>query len=640
MYMKNQKAITLVGLVVTIIVLLILSGITLSVLFGDNGVITKAQLAKLETEEAKRREELEFTLFGYNGDALATSTESFGDYLSTLKDDGTLEEYFYLDEDEIDDAIESGATIQEDEELLIIKYQGYYYELNKNQNSGTYEVVSRLEDDLSVFSNSYIIKPDNLLNDKLNLEAGKYYIVLDKVSGENFNFVIPAGDPVTIKLLGDMNIDNQGYDRSAIHLEDGATLNLYVYKTVNVNSGYGQEGETNDGKGAKGGKGGYAGIRVTENSTLNIKGRGTLIATGGNAGVGGSATSNDAGGGGGGGAGAGIGGNGGNGGNSNPSKKPASDGLKHFERSGCDGEKGEDCGNVNIYKTVTVYAYGGAGASGGIYTEDTGSSGTGGGGYPAAGIGGGGAGAGGADHMNGGGGYSGGLSELCTPGTQSKNGTAPARPAKLSWQCSGGSYFSEHMWDNDEYNSKPGVVDRNLAENSRGKTLGGKIGGQGGCHVNRGWDAKTLVLWADSAGDGGIAGKGGNVKISEKAKVYAYNGNRYTDGSSNSPLPIYAQDGILREVYKLNNYWNNSLKPNYNYEFFHNLFGNTITDETASIVEATSNAEMKNTLVRAASTCAKLNYNNPNTNQRYGIGSGAGYIELSNGTFSVSSELN
>lgn len=59
--------------------------------------------------------------------------------------------------------------------------------------------------------------------------------------------------------------------------------------------------------------------------------------------------------------------------------------------SGSDGEKGENCGNVNINNSLTVYSYGGAGGSGGVSSS---SSGGGGGGYPAAGIGGGGAGGG------------------------------------------------------------------------------------------------------------------------------------------------------------------------------------------------------------------------------------------------------
>lgn len=102
------------------------------------------------------------------------------------------------------------------------------------------------------------------------------------MKGEDFNFEIPAGEPVIIKIMGDMNIDNKGYKRSAIDLEEGATLNLYVYGTVEVNSGYGE-----DASGNVAGKGGYAGIHVPEGATLNLYGTGTLTAIGGNAGAGG-----------------------------------------------------------------------------------------------------------------------------------------------------------------------------------------------------------------------------------------------------------------------------------------------------------------------------------------------------------------
>ena len=55
--MKKQKGITLIALVVTIIILLILAGVSISMLTGDNGIITQAQKAKEKTEEAKIREE-------------------------------------------------------------------------------------------------------------------------------------------------------------------------------------------------------------------------------------------------------------------------------------------------------------------------------------------------------------------------------------------------------------------------------------------------------------------------------------------------------------------------------------------------------------------------------------------------------
>ena len=49
---KNQnKGITLVALIVTIVVLLILAGISITALFGDNGLINKAKIAAEETNQ-------------------------------------------------------------------------------------------------------------------------------------------------------------------------------------------------------------------------------------------------------------------------------------------------------------------------------------------------------------------------------------------------------------------------------------------------------------------------------------------------------------------------------------------------------------------------------------------------------------
>ena len=54
--MKKEKGITLVALVVTIIVLLILSGVTVAMLAGQNGILTQAQKAKKATEAAAQEE--------------------------------------------------------------------------------------------------------------------------------------------------------------------------------------------------------------------------------------------------------------------------------------------------------------------------------------------------------------------------------------------------------------------------------------------------------------------------------------------------------------------------------------------------------------------------------------------------------
>ena len=49
---KRKEGITLIALVITIIVLLILAGVTISTLMGENGILTKASESKLETRGA------------------------------------------------------------------------------------------------------------------------------------------------------------------------------------------------------------------------------------------------------------------------------------------------------------------------------------------------------------------------------------------------------------------------------------------------------------------------------------------------------------------------------------------------------------------------------------------------------------
>ncbi len=56
MKLQKEKGITLVALVVTIVVLLILAGVSINLVLGENGLITQAQEAKRKTEEATQNE--------------------------------------------------------------------------------------------------------------------------------------------------------------------------------------------------------------------------------------------------------------------------------------------------------------------------------------------------------------------------------------------------------------------------------------------------------------------------------------------------------------------------------------------------------------------------------------------------------
>ena len=79
--MRKEKGITLVALVVTIIVLIILAGISINLVLGDNGIITIAQKAKENIELAKIEEETElnelYTQLEINGSDSSSSGTTY-----------------------------------------------------------------------------------------------------------------------------------------------------------------------------------------------------------------------------------------------------------------------------------------------------------------------------------------------------------------------------------------------------------------------------------------------------------------------------------------------------------------------------------------------------------------------------------
>ena len=95
--LKNTKGITLIALVVTIIILLILAGISIAMLTGNNGVLTQGQRAKEETRIASVEETVKLYKQGkYIDFATKTTTENANEVLEDLK------KQKLLSEDEID----------------------------------------------------------------------------------------------------------------------------------------------------------------------------------------------------------------------------------------------------------------------------------------------------------------------------------------------------------------------------------------------------------------------------------------------------------------------------------------------------------------------------------------------------------
>ena len=77
---NNEKAITLIALVITIIVLLILAGISISMLSGDNSILQKATDAKTSTIHANVLEQMQLEASAY------TVNKTTGNYSNSLID--------------------------------------------------------------------------------------------------------------------------------------------------------------------------------------------------------------------------------------------------------------------------------------------------------------------------------------------------------------------------------------------------------------------------------------------------------------------------------------------------------------------------------------------------------------------------
>ena len=91
--MKNQKGITLIALVITIIVLLILAGVSIAMLTGDNGILTQSRNAKVSQIEGTVREEVSLAVQSAKMYAEEKAVSTTGGWLAAnnlgAEDDGT-----------------------------------------------------------------------------------------------------------------------------------------------------------------------------------------------------------------------------------------------------------------------------------------------------------------------------------------------------------------------------------------------------------------------------------------------------------------------------------------------------------------------------------------------------------------------
>ena len=122
---KQSKGITLIALVITIIVLLILAGVTVAILTGDNGLISKSGEAKKQAEISDGLEQLEIAVTQSANKRGNIDTTKLAKNLSKIN--GI--KYINSEKEEVD--------ITENTEIELtakVKLKGYNYKINNEGN--------------------------------------------------------------------------------------------------------------------------------------------------------------------------------------------------------------------------------------------------------------------------------------------------------------------------------------------------------------------------------------------------------------------------------------------------------------------------------------------------------------------------
>ncbi len=201
----KEKGITLIALVITIIVLLILAGVTIATLMGDNGILTKATESKNKTEEGEEEEKVKLSVAG----ALA-------------KDNGGEIKEGYLDEELASQFGEKGTDYNLEGSgpftVTIIK-SGRIYLINEDGTLG--EVVEREGIEVGDYVN-YV--PDT------NAEGYTTEKLSESITGSTDNTSAIIQDDLKWRIL---NIDASGRVDLISESPTSQTVNFYGARGYN-----------------------------------------------------------------------------------------------------------------------------------------------------------------------------------------------------------------------------------------------------------------------------------------------------------------------------------------------------------------------------------------------------------------------
>ena len=129
---KKEKGITLIALVVTIVVLLILAGISISMLTGENGVITQANKSSVKNDNGTVLETIELKIAEYK---TRINEEKVTDRLEQLEIDGIIDEQGVVNcKTLVGQKLKTGNGNNYKDVYVIEENELYYYDKKCNKN--------------------------------------------------------------------------------------------------------------------------------------------------------------------------------------------------------------------------------------------------------------------------------------------------------------------------------------------------------------------------------------------------------------------------------------------------------------------------------------------------------------------------
>ena len=215
---KEENAITLVALIVTIIILLVLAGITIATLGGENGLFARVKQAKKAHIQAEMQEQLTLALNELQLDkkenaSLDDVTQDWintvisSDYSPTIKEDASLNgKLVVMNKSNITGKFLIGQNLEISSSEYNLSSLEFEYEA-KSRNENNIEILIKLRDNVNGIKR--IDYPDG--KNKLVSNNKKDYIAIDYTVelGKEYKFIITTGDDN--KTEKTIKIDNYYY---------------------------------------------------------------------------------------------------------------------------------------------------------------------------------------------------------------------------------------------------------------------------------------------------------------------------------------------------------------------------------------------------------------------------------------------